>query len=835
MKRPREAHPGRMRAHIAASVVCVVTLLLAVPVASGAASPTPGPSAEPARLRLTAQPLMGGNVRPGSWMGVRVHLENDGPAVRGEVRLTGGAQQGRYSLPVELPTGARQDHLLYSQPTWSGGRLTASLVAGDETLAEQRVSLTAIDPYTTTVFIVAERPEAIAPAIRGIAGAPGQTMARVLTVAPEDLPPRAESWAVIDRLVWQDVDPARLSPEQLDALTTWVGAGGRLVVVGGPSGVAGVSGLPEDLLPFVPSGTIDAPAADLAPLVGELPALTPALPALTGELARGSVTAWSDGHPIAAQTSVGLGTVSLLGIDPTVPAIAGAAGANGLWRRVLGPLTGQALNPLVLQDDSQIVAALNTLPAVALPDLGLLFGLLALYIALIGPINYLVLRRIDRREWAWVTMPVLVLVFGVGTYVVGMGLKGTDVIVDQLAIVRAAAGTDRGLAQAYVGIFSPNRQTFDVSVGDDALLANPAYQMQAQGGVPLDVIGGESARLRGYEVGFGVLRAFRAEAPVAAPRVDADLTYRDGVLEGTLTNRSDEALQSVALTWAGQSTSVPELAPGATIDVRLDIGGRTSRPDRLSMMVIPGSRPGDQTSLVRRAILDQVSGYRSTLGTGGMQANPVVIAFRPGPTLAVGTGTSVREEGDTLYLLPATARLDGRVVLPDPLITRSVLEMHANDVWDEGGSWSLGPGWITVELRPVVPLDGIRPSYLGLAVSQEQGRLLTGRGLDVEPLPADRQPDQDDPMTLPVPPGSEPDEQPPANGMGIQLPAFQLLDRGTGRWVEFGTPANGREMRIPSPERYLDASGALRMRFVNRVPNSGMYFSVAARIEADAT
>jgi hypothetical protein len=72
-----------------------------------------------------------------------------------------------------------------------------------------------------------------------------------------------------------------------------------------------------------------------------------------------------------------------------------------------------------------------------------------------------------------------------------------------------------------------------------------------------------------------------------------------------------------------------------------------------------------------------------------------------------------------------------------------------------------------------------------------------------------------------------------ANVLGTQLPAFQLLDRTTGSWVEFPQPANGREMRIPAPERYVDGSGALRIRFVNRVPNSGMWFSVAARIEAE--
>ena len=79
---------------------------------------------------------------------------------------------------------------------------------------------------------------------------------------------------------------------------------------------------------------------------------------------------------------------------------------------------------------------------VDLPDLGVLFGLLLLYIALIGPINYLVLRRLDRREWAWVTMPVLVGVFAVAAWALGVNLKGTDTIVNQLGIVRTATGTD---------------------------------------------------------------------------------------------------------------------------------------------------------------------------------------------------------------------------------------------------------------------------------------------------------------------------------------------------------------------------------------------------------
>ena len=54
------------------------------------------------------------------------------------------------------------------------------------------------------------------------------------------------------------------------------------------------------------------------------------------------------------------------------------------------------------------------MPALALPSIEGLLLLLLGYIVLIGPINYLVLRRLDRREWAWVTMPLLVVGFTAG-------------------------------------------------------------------------------------------------------------------------------------------------------------------------------------------------------------------------------------------------------------------------------------------------------------------------------------------------------------------------------------------------------------------------------------
>ena len=61
-------------------------------------------------------------------------------------------------------------------------------------------------------------------------------------------------------------------------------------------------------------------------------------------------------------------------------------------------------------------------------------------------------------------MPVLIVVFAVGAYGFGSLLRGSEVIVNEIAIVRGAPGATDGSAQVYLGVFSPSRQAYQLSV-----------------------------------------------------------------------------------------------------------------------------------------------------------------------------------------------------------------------------------------------------------------------------------------------------------------------------------------------------------------------------------
>ena len=188
--------------------------------------------------------------------------------------------------------------------------------------------------------------------------------------------------------------------------------------------------------------------------------------------------------------------------------------------------------------------ALNTLPSLALPPIGGLLILLFGYILLVGPLNYLLLRRLDRREWAWVTMPLLVVGFAVAAYVYGNTLRGGQVIINFGRDRARGAGHDRGHGDGLRRCLLPTRETSSSRspAGRCSHRRRAATSRRASTG-PRTVACSTSSRVTRlgsatWPSAMGRCRAVRAEVPVAGPLVTAALRLEGDHLKGTVTNKS---------------------------------------------------------------------------------------------------------------------------------------------------------------------------------------------------------------------------------------------------------------------------------------------------------
>jgi hypothetical protein len=481
----------------------------------------------------------------------------------------------------------------------------------------------------------------------------------------------------------------------------------------------------------------------------------------------------------------------------------------------------------------------SQLPALALPPIGGLLALLAGYIVLIGPANYLVLRRLDRREWAWITMPALIAVFAVGAYGFGAALRGLDVIVNEVAIVRGAPDATEGTAQVYLGVFSPSRGTYQVEVGNGALLAPTLTGDFASGGetASLDIVQGEPARVRDLVVGFGSLRTLRAEAATSVPRVQADLRLDGGTLKGELRNLSDETLEEPAIVLGTSVLVLDDLDPGEVTSVSLPIRA-VPFGQLLSERILgtrffgdpSGSAASDQRNTTRRYVIDQLT-YDPNWGSTGQlpSETPVLLAWGTRQVLDVRIESQVpRRTGNVLYYIPLAMDVSGQTVFESDLIRSSVVEVDALFFNRDPFSFGIGTGSLTMAYRPIAFEGTIVPS-----------RLMLSLGFGGEAGMGNAVPEPVEPLVPPEGPGPTWPEPVPCDPTTKEcfieqgLPEVDLLDRVTDGWVRLPRLGQGKVYEVNEPDRYVDpATGSVLIRFTADRPE-GATFSVQVRIEGE--
>jgi hypothetical protein len=780
-------------------------------------------------LTMNARILLQGHARTGSWAAVEVDLQNDGPSIDGELRMDGGTQgTARFAMAVQLPTGSHLKYVLHAQPPAFGRTVKVNLVANEQVIDSVDVAYLVHDAAQLVVGVIAERPQALVAQINLPASQVGPAPAVVpLTVA--DLPERSEGWSVLDRLIWQDVDSNELSPDQLLAMQRWIAAGGRLVIVGGSAGIGTLSAFPDDLLPYRPTATVDLDPSQLTTLLGPLPAGAAELPAMAGELAHGRALATSGDRAVAAELTYGSGRITLLGFDPTTKWLAESKSVDGLWTAALPPRSTDGAS---LVDDSQLVQAVYQLPLLALPPTTGLLIILGAYILIIGPINYFVLRRIDRRELAWITMPVLVLAFAAASFGYGSLLRGTDVVINEVAIVRGAPGASEATAQVYFGVFSPTRSTYRVDLPQGALLAAPINgDPFGFGSATLDIVQGTGSErpsaVRNLNVGTGSLRVVRAELPVEAPTMRASLTLENSMLTGTFENASDEALENVAVVLGTSVAVLGNVAPHAKVDVRLPIRDNffgASLPDQVVGSSFESSTEAGIRRQTRYQMINQLIWDPMGMGMSGLPGDhAVILAFGQDPILDVRVGAETpRRNANTLFYVPVDVTVHGKVTFSSDLLRSTVIDGEAQMFSKDRQFLNMGQGTASLAYRPI-PFEGsFTVAQLRLMLGQGGNQLpLTGKA--IEPLP-----------TIPVgctdaansqPAGCEPHRN-------DFLPEVEVFDLTSGEWMRLPRLVPEAGYTLEHPDRYVDpATGQVTIRFVNENPEGGAGFTFQIALE----
>ncbi len=771
-----------------------VAMLLAGMVLPALAAPAVAADA----ITLEARSLVGGRFESNGWIAIAATLSNGGSPVTGYLATDG--EDGTVRRFVELPAGAHKLVTIYLRPAAFVRTIAVRFESADgKSLATGSTEARVLERTSGHVAIVGDGGGNVRPQLV----ARGTGFPEPIPLSPADLPERPEPLRGIETIVWA-ADSGSLTEAQQRSLERWVAAGGQLVVLGGPDWQARTAAF-DALLPLEHLASSDtSSAATLATWAGaSQPDGTDSLTAAVGDLRAGAVSLVRDpaGRTLFAAITRGAGRVSFVGIDLATEPFRAWAGAPALWARLIpddriieqwggsGPVDDEVANAM-----SQ---ALANLPSLAVPSAGLLLAVIIGYILLIGPLSYLVLRRLDRRELAWVVAPILVLVFSAISYGIGASMKGSQIIVNQIALVRTSTDGTAASVSTYAGIFSPTRASYDLTVRGDALLSalaannvDPSFGGQI---VNYATEQGDPAHLRGLAVSVFGLQAIRAEAVIAyAPSLRVTWSVIGANLEGRATNDGVAPVEDVAVISRSGGVMVGTLAPGESKTFRMplrNLAGSSASQQVYGIAAFDSSTAAQRQITIRSQVIDALVGYSGgfpgKMGgvTGGIDRGPFVIGW----------------QADTS---PVEVEVDGERV-----------QRYAQAVEVISGGATLGPGPITLspsELSTeVLATDGEASQNAPGAVTMANGEVTFRMGLPLEATGIE-------PTKLTVIVASDPstifyDQE----NVGAFLPKgfrIAVYDTVAADWLDLGDLSQRSRFDVDDPARVLDASGRLLVK-----------------------
>lgn len=682
-------------------------------------------------LTIAVQAGYHNTVKLGQWMPVAVDITNNGPDFDGtlEVRSSssmpgGGPPMGiaTYEAPVSLASGATKHLRTYVIEDFPG-TITVRVVQNGREVASQQAN-----PSNTFSGLMAGVLSDQASALDALGSLhPGGSSPVIVHLPVADLSDSATVLRAFDVIAIDDFATDTLTAGQKTALTDYLLQGGALLLGAGGSWHKTLAGLPAGLTPMrVTGSTVLGPAAALGGASG--------VEVATGALSPGA-TAWlAEGvQPLIIEAPAGRGMVMLATFDWTQDAVTGSSGFSGILRQALVRLTygnpsspasigpavakvGAGTSVSIAAKGGSMAQALGDLPALDLPAWWLIGALVFVYVMLVGPVNYFVLRAIGRRALAWVTVPTIAIVASAGAYGTSVVTKGTSVLANEVSVIHVQPGSDRAYQEEYTGIMTPTRGDYEIRIGAGRTLISPIYYFT--GNLADPNLGAMRVNTANSDVTLPAmtaftLRGFANEGVLAnAPAVSGQAQMAAGQLTGSITNSSTlEFTEGVVI--SGYSyQKIGALHPGGSAAFALQATSGASLNGPPPMMTIypsnyqfgPGGAPNNSSDVERE--METRSAVLATLipnAYGGFPATtqPLAVLWtrQPFQTVTVN-GAHPRTYVESAVVLTLPIQRVGAGALPSGVVQARMIDLDANTSAGPPGMVIASSGSITYSFNP---------------------------------------------------------------------------------------------------------------------------------------
>lgn len=578
--------------------------------------------------------------KPNHGYPLTITVSNSGRDITGElvVNTTPSYNSGGNILTaIDLPSGSEKTFTIsvpgsvntyyHNQPSLQQIRFfEGSWQNGKEVTlqGDTKISSRTFREDELVVGLLSDDPDSLGylKSIKTIAGQP----TNVVSIEETNLPSDFIGLGLLDIVIIDQFSFSELPIPQQEAFYDWVHQGG-IILVAGDNWVNKKMGIFKDSLPM-PSNIKTVPQkADFFEDFGKSAFPKEVIDLTIGDLHSETTIIHNtdDGVPLLVSRKVGKGEILQLSFSLTGSTLANWDEApNSLSSLLQKPLRGHYPNYYSFYEQLNYTLSYVTgLFASSFLPYSALVILFTVYIILVFPTLYFLLRRFDKREFMWWVLPCMSFVICLSIFLIG----GKDRIVEpQLNESVLLQIDESGVGSGYgsFSFLSNRRGNYTVGFRDVGFYPIPISDHYNNTNFDRDSIRyvGDDIEIDAKNVEYWSIRTY--SGPIINMDIGtftSDLRFDGAQIEGTITNHTQFVFDDLLFLSGANEESLGAIGPGETISVSISIKGALLRRPSQTYHYNSNPRPKDLTELKKQELLS------ATHDLGLFPNAPVIVGF----------------------------------------------------------------------------------------------------------------------------------------------------------------------------------------------------------------
>ncbi|MEG0258815.1 MAG: hypothetical protein RR595_10090 [Lysinibacillus sp.] len=666
----------------------MLVMSFVLPVSQASAAPT---------LEVQATPGINGKAKYQTIVPITITVKNNGPDYSGDMAINAASYNEVGSslvLPLDLPAGEEKTFELYMEGLNDYGGSNSKLLAFYEGGIEKgkfvahkgakQLQANFLEPDATFIYTLTEKSDRLAAYLRlsQLTSNGGVEVFNLNQLKDYTLPDDSQGYAMANVIAVDEIALADLSQKKQQAMLKWVQDGGTLLL-GASDQVEATAGIFKDSLPLkLSQQTTTVSAESLMKLSGG-GVFTSPISVYTATQNTGSVPVLTDGSTIlAAKKTIGSGeivqTTFSLGDNP----LASMDGYAALTAKMIniqntmpqGMMHGNSPMDLV---SNQLNPVNSLFPSFEV-SVTYMLVVIIIYILIIGPILYFVLKKLDKREHAWWIIPSISVGLSIVLFIFGAKDRIMQPQVQQSALYKV--NEDNSVNGYYLQSILTNRGGDFVVETDKntTALAVRNYNSFDTGMKELhetsyikEHANGSTLTLR--DLSYWSVHSFAGKTTAQnIGKMDIDLTLKNEKITGTVKNNFPFTLKDVTLHSGIKEVKLGDIEPNATLQVDKEL--------KMTVLQKPTmySYGGGFTYPSKKEEIDPMRIERMkelALPLVDNDASPVLTAWSEQAIAGVELETSANMSPISYFIQP----FDGKVRLTGPFTMKRTNLMYSVD------------------------------------------------------------------------------------------------------------------------------------------------------------